>query len=96
MSSAGEHAGYAVSIDKKDFLWMEKANCQGTDTESFFIEIGDVYPPSLKRICGECEVRSDCLNYAIKYRMQGFWGGTTEQERRTIKRAKTINSIKPR
>jgi WhiB family redox-sensing transcriptional regulator len=87
MSKAGEHALYAINIDNKDTLWYDQAACLGSDTEAFFPEDrGSDYLPEVKRICRGCSVQSECLNFAVKYHVQGYWGGATEQERRRLKR----------
>jgi len=38
--------------------------------------------------CGTCPVQQQCLDFALKTRQEfGIWGGTTEDERRTLNRA---------
>ena len=40
-----------------------------------------------KSICNECVVKVDCLEYAITSNQDsGVWGGTTEEERKSIRR----------
>jgi WhiB family redox-sensing transcriptional regulator len=40
-----------------------------------------------KRICGECPVRAECLEYALEEDERfGIWGGMSERERRKLKR----------
>jgi hypothetical protein len=89
---------YAAHIDRDDLLWFDKANCKGTDTDSFFIERGEAYPPELKQVCNRCSVKKDCLNFAVKYNTVGFWGGTSEMDRRQLRVAEKINgsAFKPR
>ncbi len=41
------------------------------------------------KLCEVCLVTRDCLEYAIKNKVTGVWGGTTEDERKDMK-------IKPR
>jgi hypothetical protein len=78
---------YATHIQKKDTTWYNEAHCLGSDTEAFFIDTDHFnYPPELKKICGDCVVKNKCLDFAIKYTMLGYWGGTTEKERRHIKK----------
>jgi WhiB family redox-sensing transcriptional regulator len=83
-----EHNGlYELVIDKKDTQWYDRAACKGTDPESFFVEDrGCDYTNVVKTICKSCPVKNECLNFAVKYRMQGYWGGSTEQERRRMRR----------
>jgi len=35
----------------------------------------------VKKVCRNCPVRKQCLDYAVKYNEYGIWGGTTEEER---------------
>jgi WhiB family redox-sensing transcriptional regulator len=36
-----------------------------------------------KAVCGSCEVRRQCLQFALAtHQIYGVWGGTTEEERR--------------
>jgi WhiB family redox-sensing transcriptional regulator len=38
-----------------------------------------------KRICADCPVRRECLEYALRVREPfGIWGGLNESERRAI------------
>lgn len=40
-----------------------------------------------KEVCGECPVKVDCLDYALETNQDsGIWGGTSEEERRTLRR----------
>ncbi|GIG57245.1 MULTISPECIES: WhiB family transcriptional regulator [Longispora] len=66
--------------------WQEHALCAQTDPEAFFPEKGGSTREA-KRICGRCEVKSDCLEYALsKDERFGIWGGLSERERRKLKR----------
>lgn len=89
---------YASQIDKEDFDWFDEANCKGTDTDSFFIEKGEAYPPELKRTCSVCYVKRECLDFAVKYNTLGYWGGSSEMERRQMRVERKINgsAFKPR
>ena len=44
--------------------WQERALCAQTDPEAFFPEKGGSTREA-KRICLGCEVRSECLEYAL-------------------------------
>ena len=64
--------------------WMDEALCAETDPDMFFPEKGDE-GRAAKRICGECPVRSACLEYALTNNLQlGIWGGLAIAERRKL------------
>ncbi len=66
--------------------WQERALCAQTDPEAFFPEKGGSTREA-KRICAGCEVRSECLEYALGHDERfGIWGGLSERERRRLKR----------
>ena len=66
--------------------WQERALCAQTDPEAFFPEKGGSTREA-KRICAGCEVRSECLEYALQHDERfGIWGGLSERERRKLKR----------
>lgn len=64
-----------------------EANCASTDPEIFFTKDRGGYDhmPALKRICGACDAKDECLDYAIKNSVLGYWGNTTEKQRRVIR-----------
>ena len=40
-----------------------------------------------KKVCLTCEVRSECLEYALAHDERfGIWGGLSERERRKVKK----------
>ncbi len=66
--------------------WQERALCAQTDPEAFFPEKGGSTREA-KRICTGCEVRAECLEYALAQDERfGIWGGLSERERRRLKR----------
>lgn len=66
--------------------WQDRALCAQTDPEAFFPEKGGSTREA-KRICLGCEVRDDCLEYALAHDERfGIWGGLSERERRRLKR----------
>ena len=66
--------------------WQERALCAQTDPEAFFPEKGGSTREA-KRICVGCEVKSECLEYALGHDERfGIWGGLSERERRRLKR----------
>ena len=68
------------------FGWQEQALCAQTDPEAFFPEKGGSTREA-KRICQSCEVKAECLEYALENDERfGIWGGLSERERRRLKR----------
>lgn len=66
--------------------WQDRALCAQTDPEAFFPEKGGSTREA-KKICLSCEVRSECLDYALAHDERfGIWGGLSERERRRLKR----------
>ena len=66
--------------------WQERALCAQTDPEAFFPEKGGSTREA-KKICTGCEVKAECLEYALANDERfGIWGGLSERERRRIKR----------
>ena len=73
--------------DGEEQDWQERALCAQTDPEAFFPEKGGSTREA-KRICSGCEVRAECLEYALAHDERfGIWGGLSERERRRLRRA---------
>jgi WhiB family redox-sensing transcriptional regulator len=66
--------------------WRDRANCIGTDPESFFFDENQTRIPALvKKVCAACEVRSECLDAGMDEDW-GIWGGMTKSERIRLRR----------
>ena len=66
--------------------WQDHALCAQTDPEAFFPEKGGSTREA-KKVCTSCEVRAECLDYALAHDERfGIWGGLSERERRKLKR----------
>ncbi|EOR70400.1 WhiB family transcriptional regulator [Thermobifida fusca] len=71
----------------EDLSWQERALCAQTDPEAFFPEKGGSTREA-KKVCHSCEVRAECLEYALEHDERfGIWGGLSERERRRLKKA---------
>ena len=87
--------GRHLSLVRNDFddlfeaveeQWQDRALCAQTDPEAFFPEKGGSTREA-KRICQGCEVKPECLEYALHNDERfGIWGGLSERERRRLKR----------
>ena len=79
-----------VPSDSEPAGWQEKALCAQTDPEAFFPEKGGSTREA-KRVCSSCEVRAECLEYALENDERcGIWGGLSERERRRMRRSQAI------
>jgi WhiB family redox-sensing transcriptional regulator len=79
-----------VAWDADD--WRKFAACRNTVPDLFF-PIGTTGPAvdqiaAAKRVCSACEVQEPCLNFALATNQEsGVWGGTSEEERRKLRKA---------
>jgi len=66
--------------------WMDKGACRDYPPEWWYPERGgNTNQP--KRICAECPVRTECLDYALANgEYHGIWGGTSERQRQRMRR----------
>lgn len=75
-----------------EFEWMARAICPGL-TSLFFPEQGETNSAEMaKQVCARCPVSRECLEYAIVNEVFGVWGGTTERERRRIRKRRRLDS----
>jgi len=79
--------------------WVHRARCIKEDPELFF-PIGTTGPAAVqteeaKAVCTECEVRPECLDWALTTGQDaGVWGGKSEEERRALRRARRRNQTR--
>jgi WhiB family redox-sensing transcriptional regulator len=77
------------SIETDD--WRDVAACRDTNPDLFF-PVGTTGPAieqiaQAKAVCGECPAQSACLEFAlITNQDSGVWGGTSEEERRKLRK----------
>lgn len=73
--------------------WMDLARCRSLTPSEFFPSDG-VGVEVAKRVCAECAVKSECLDYALTHRIDhGVWGGCSERERRRILRSRRVGPL---
>ncbi|THG30729.1 WhiB family transcriptional regulator [Naasia lichenicola] len=74
-------------VDDSDQLaWQADSLCAQTDPEAFFPEKGGSTREA-KKICTSCEVKQQCLEYALQNDERfGIWGGLSERERRKLRK----------
>ncbi|MEU6353311.1 WhiB family transcriptional regulator [Streptomyces sp. NPDC047072] len=74
------------TITPADLSWQTRALCAETGADFFFPEPGSSVREA-KKICGMCEMRPACLEYAMRHDERfGVWGGLSEKERLELRR----------
>lgn len=72
--------------------WMVEGLCAQVDPEAWYPEKGGSTRDA-KRICEDCPVRAECLNYALAHDERfGIWGGKSERERRKLKAPRPLTT----
>lgn len=94
-------AAAILDIETSDWEWRKNASCIGVDPEVFFPKAptvgtlerhyNDDIPVVLVRraqeFCSRCEVRAECLDYAMAHAVEdGIWAGTTPKDRRRLRK----------
>ncbi|MFM2078818.1 MAG: hypothetical protein RJA49_2708 [Actinomycetota bacterium] len=87
----------SLVLANADYAWRKTAICRDTDPDLFF-PVGTtgyalVQIDKAKQVCSECPACDDCLQYALETNQDsGIWGGTSEEERRHIRRQATART----
>jgi WhiB family redox-sensing transcriptional regulator len=82
----------SVALANADYHWRNVAICRDTNPDLFF-PVGTtgqalVQIEQAKTVCRECPVQAPCLEFALSTNQDsGIWGGTSEEERRKLRRA---------
>ena len=71
--------------------WRQRASCRSVDPDLFFpvgttgLAVEQI--DSAKAVCQACPVNGACLEFALSTNQDsGIWGGTSEEERRSLRR----------
>jgi WhiB family transcriptional regulator, redox-sensing transcriptional regulator len=70
--------------------WRSSAACLSADPDLFF-PLSSSGPAEqiarAKAVCARCQVRSECLEFALTHdQTHGIWGGTTVEDRQRLRR----------
>ena len=81
--------------------WRNRAACRDTSPELFFpigttgVALDQI--EAAKRVCGQCAVAGECLEFALATNQEaGVWGGLTEEERRRLRKGWTAANTEVR
>jgi WhiB family transcriptional regulator, redox-sensing transcriptional regulator len=86
-------SGSAMAAAANRGDWRSRAACLSADPDLFF-PISSSGPArdqvaKAKAICAGCQVRQECLKYALTtHQIHGVWGGTSEKERQLLRSLK--------
>jgi WhiB family redox-sensing transcriptional regulator len=74
--------------------WRSAGACLGAEPDLFFpvsmTGPGREQVARARQVCARCEVRRECLEYALgTHQAHGIWGGATPDERRRELRRRT-------
>ena len=89
MTVTDNRGGTAVTGTRAE--WWSLGACLSADPDLFF-PISESGPArrqvmAAKAVCAGCQVREQCLSYALAAGpIHGVWGGTSEEERRALGR----------
>ena len=71
--------------------WRQKASCRAVDPDLFFpigttgVALDQI--EQAKAVCRSCEAQAPCLEFALSTNQEsGVWGGTSEEERRKLRK----------
>lgn len=88
-----------------NFITDETPPCAESDPDAFFpmdVDIhGEIVPiakysneAGAKKVCSTCPYIVECLLFAVKNNEIGIWGGTTENERKEIRRGRGVKILR--
>lgn len=75
-------------VPEPEFIWRDHAACKGLDPAFFFpprrisVKVGNI----IASFCEPCPVRRECLQHAVETNEKGWWGGTSNRQRRLWRR----------
>jgi WhiB family redox-sensing transcriptional regulator len=92
LDSPSDGSLWWTTLDWEDDAWRDQAACKSTAADLFFptgrTPGASEQVRAAKSVCRQCEVRATCLLYALETNQDaGIWGGTSEDERRKLRRA---------
>lgn len=79
------------TIETRVGAWRDRAECRTEPPRVFFPDRGEPVNAAIA-ICDRCQVRTQCLNYAIAAgENYGIWGGLTRRQRSNLHRTRNAS-----
>ena len=72
-----------------DVAWQENAPCRDTTFDFIPDTETDAGANEAQQWCRTCDVRTQCLAWAMLHGAEGYWGGTTTYQRKQLGRVRT-------
>jgi hypothetical protein len=75
---------------------MTQAACNGVDVNLFFPDSAvqeQSIVKAMERMCNECPIYKQCLNYALHVKVDGIWAATSPNTRKAMRRRMGINGV---
>lgn len=67
--------------------WSQAACAHsGAGGDEFFPERRGDHLTLARRVCSTCPIQAACLQYALDHDEEGLWAGTTQRQRRAMRR----------
>lgn len=87
---------WGAELDFERPEWFDAAECRGTPPGVFYTERGEnARVRKAKQICRGCDVRAECLEFALSTgEKHGVWGGLSERERRRLRRLRALAALR--
>lgn len=91
MTSESKAVEPQLNADDAMSPWYARSNCRGEDNRLFFTGYEGAGKPAEPEkalgLCAVCDVRPECLQYALETNQEyGVWGGYEEDERRRLRK----------
>jgi hypothetical protein len=83
--------GSCVGHDPR--MWYPHADRSEPGRFSEKYRLAAQHTKTAKEICSGCSIKYECLSYSLYHEAFGIWGGTTERERKTLRRKLNIQLV---
>lgn len=88
--SEGAAGPVLAFADRGELAWQARALCAEIGGDHWFPGKHDSTAPA-KLICARCEVKAECLAYALDHKIRhGVWGGMSKNQRRRLRAAREV------
>src|SRR3954452_15422908 len=77
---------------ESELAWQREGACRGlglTESRAIFFPARGESVENARAICRDCPVSEQCLDFALEHHCIGVWGGTTERQRRILRRGRS-------